>query len=119
MIRKSEDMKITQLHDFKGGTGTLTLRHLLEAEELHGAGRMFAVGTLAPGASIGKHQHEGDFETYDILSGTGTIDDNGTLREVKPGDMGHCPDGESHALMNTGGEDLRFMAVIQYTPARK
>ena len=37
MIRKSEDMKITQLHDFKGGTGTLTLRHLLEAEELHGA----------------------------------------------------------------------------------
>ena len=31
---------------------------------------------------------------------------------VKPGDVTFTPDGEGHAMTNTGDEDLVFMALI-------
>ena len=52
MIRKFEDMKITKAQDFKGGKGTLTLRHLLEADEQHGASRLFALVCLDEGGLL-------------------------------------------------------------------
>ncbi|MDY3868521.1 MAG: cupin domain-containing protein [Pyramidobacter sp.] len=119
MIRTAEEMKVTKVTGFKDGKGTLTMRVLLNADELHGAGRLFNVNTLEPGASIGKHVHEGDFETYYIISGTGCIDDNGTPRDVKAGDMGYCAPGEFHSITNTGTEDLQFVAVIQYVHDQK
>ena len=47
-----------------------------------------------------------------ILSGHGTVDDDGTLCPLKPGDCTYCPKGHAHSLMNTGEEDLVFFAVV-------
>ncbi len=54
--------------------------------------------TLEPGCSLGYHEHQGESETYYILTGEGTYDDNGRIRPVKAGDVTFTPDGCGHAL---------------------
>ena len=66
---------------------------------------------LVPGEEVHMHQHIGDSESYYILSGKGLFNDNGTLREVKKGDLCFTADGESHNLTNTGDEILEFIAL--------
>lgn len=39
-------------------------------------------------------------------------DDNGNSRAVKAGDVTYTPDNCGHGLLNTGLEDLVFMALI-------
>ena len=56
--------------------------------------------------------HEGESETYYILTGTGIYNDNGTKYPVKAGDVVFCDDGEGHGLLNNGKEDLKFIALI-------
>ena len=40
--------------------------------------------------------------------------DNGTEVEVGPGDVTICPEGEEHALANTGSEDMEIIALILF-----
>ena len=61
---------------------------------------------------LGSHEHHGESETYYIVSGSGIYSDNGALRMVKAGDVTFTPDGQGHALTNSGDEDLVFMALI-------
>lgn len=117
MIRKCTDTSITGSEHCKGGKGTLYSREILTIPELGGHGRKLSHSTLKPGASVGNHAHNGDFEVYYIIKGTGTYNDNGTLVQVGPGDMTFCPDGECHGLENTGTEPLEFIAAILYTKA--
>ena len=57
------------------------------------------------------HVHEGESETYFILAGSGTYNDNGTKYPVKAGDVVFCDDGEGHGLLNSGKGDLTFIAT--------
>ena len=69
--------------------------------------------TLKPGDTVGFHKHEVNEDIYIIVSGTGTYKDNsGTEHEVGPGDITLARLGTSHALSNTGKEDLVFIGVI-------
>jgi mannose-6-phosphate isomerase-like protein (cupin superfamily) len=69
--------------------------------------------TLKPGDSIGFHKHEVNEDIYIIVSGTGVFtSDDGTKDEVGPGDITIARLGQSHALSNTGKEDLVFISVI-------
>ncbi|MDE2413156.1 MAG: cupin domain-containing protein [Comamonadaceae bacterium] len=69
--------------------------------------------TLAPGDSIGYHQHTTNEDTYIIISGSGTFKDkDGKEIVVKPGDVTIVRKGESHGLANTGKEPLVFVDVI-------
>ena len=43
---------------------------------------MFAEVTIAPGCSLGYHEHHGESETYYIIKGQGEYDDNGTKRST-------------------------------------
>lgn len=89
-------------------------------DKLEGAGRFYSHVTLPVGAKVPTHAHHGEYEIYDILSGTGTYNDNGTLVPVGPGDVTYCPDGESHGLDNTGDTPLEFVAFIGFAnPAQK
>lgn len=106
------ETKTEVVKNLAGGKGEVIKKHLLGRAELNDKTRMFAEITLAPGASIGVHPHRKESETYYFLAGTGTYNDNGTLRTVAPGDVTFTPDGNSHGLENTGTENLVFIALI-------
>jgi mannose-6-phosphate isomerase-like protein (cupin superfamily) len=73
---------------------------------------LFARLTLEPGCSIGMHTHDREEEVFYIISGKGTVDDNGNIYMLKPGDAVKTGDGAYHALENTGTETLVIMAAI-------
>lgn len=116
MIRKAEEMRQEVIKEMRGGQGDVQITHILERDkdEFAGKGRLYAKNLLKPGVSIGLHEHVGDFEAYFILSGEGTVDDNGVKTVVKPGDLVLTHNGQKHAIENTGDMDLEFMALILF-----
>ncbi len=114
MIRKVQDVTVAHIEKNRGGTGITEAHVLLKEDEFCDKGRMFNRVVLTPGSSVGYHKHEGDFEVYYILSGTGTYNDNGTESTVSAGDVTICKEGECHSLENTGTENLEFMALILF-----
>lgn len=69
-------------------------------------------GKLIPGASIGMHTHETSSEVIYILAGTGKVLCDGAEEPLAPGACHYCPKGHAHSLINNGGEDLEFLAVV-------
>ena len=95
-----------------GGEGHLISDSILTQEQMSGGCRMYSEITLKAGCSLGVHTHNGESETYFILSGTGLYNDNGIEYEVSSGDVLFCDSTESHALKNIGEAELRFVALI-------
>ncbi len=115
MVKRYESLPVTKREKMREGAGTVVLRGLLDGEnEMYGKGRLFSELTLAPGCSIGKHEHSGESETYFIVRGTAELDDNGTVVTLGPGDVAYTPDGEYHAIKNVGEDELVFLALILY-----
>ncbi|MDD6031900.1 MAG: cupin domain-containing protein [Oscillospiraceae bacterium] len=104
--------KIERVENMCGGKGHVVIKHILGDRELNGKCRLYAEVTIAPGCTLGYHEHHGESETYYILSGKGDYNDNGTIRPVEAGDVTFTPDGKGHGLDNTGDTDLVFMALI-------
>ena len=111
MIIHRHEMKVEQKERMRDGEGTANITYLLDAANEKNA-RLFAEMTLNPGCSIGYHQHEAETEYYFILSGTGTVNDDGKEVVVKQGDSVITGNGASHSIKNTGSEPLVFQAVI-------
>lgn len=114
MIRKACDQEVASKKMFNA-PGELKIYQILKPEEFSQQGRLFNYCILKPGEGIGKHGHHGDFETYYILSGAGTYNDNGKDVILSAGDTAICYDGEEHSLLNTGLVDLTFVALIIFT----
>lgn len=100
-----------------GGKGEIYITHLLTPAEMAGQCEMFAKVTIPPGASLGKHYHRGNTETYHILEGAATYTDDDATYAVAAGDTTFCADGHQHAIENTGDANLVFIALIIKTPA--
>jgi mannose-6-phosphate isomerase-like protein (cupin superfamily) len=115
MIKKAAELRIKLEPNLKGGRDTVRVINILEPEELFGTGRLFGISVIPPGGSIGRHTHEGDFETYYILKGSARVNDNGVFHDLGPGDMTQCKDGDFHSIENTGAVDLEYLAVILYS----
>lgn len=105
-------MKTERVEHMAGGEGHVILKHLLGEKELNGKCKLFAEVKLEPGCSLGYHEHHGESETYYILQGFGEYNDNGTVRQVKPGDVTFTPSGSGHALGNRGVSNLIFIALV-------
>lgn len=112
MIRTASSMETETRAAMRGGTGSVTLRHLFKKDETTAKTRLCATLTLPPGASIGPHQHAGEDEVYYILKGRGELDDGKTRTTVTAGDAVLTGRGESHAIANSGDTDLEILAVI-------
>ena len=114
MIRTPQEMTIDQRAQMRGGTGTVTIEHLLNQSDFSpGANcRLCAKLTLPPGASIGPHEHLTEDEVYYITAGEGLLDDGETQTRVTVGDAILTGNGASHSIANTGETDLEFLAVI-------
>jgi mannose-6-phosphate isomerase-like protein (cupin superfamily) len=104
-------MKTEIKEKMRGGEGSVSFVHLVDCEKEKNI-RMLAEITLPPGSSIGGHSHEAETEYFLILSGSGTVNDNGTETPVQAGDSIITGNGASHSISNTGNVPLVFHAII-------
>ena len=114
MVKRKGSYTVQQNENMRGGDGVVTIEHLLTGEELYEKGRLYAKITLEPGCSIGHHIHEGEMESYHIITGQAEVDDNGDTVTVNAGDTVLTKSGEGHSIKNTGNVTLEFMALILY-----
>ena len=115
MLRKSEQKETVRKPAPFDGNGEIIVRSLLNGStEMSGKGRVFAHTTVLPGAAIGYHVHQGDSETYYILSGTGRYNDNGVLCTVTAGDVTYTASGQGHGIETMGDEAVEMIALILY-----
>ena len=111
MVIHRNEMKVEDKERMRDGEGTTHFTYLLDGSTQKNA-RMFAEATLNPGCSIGYHRHDSETEYYFILSGTGTVSDDGKEVQVNQGDSVITGNGASHSIKNTGSAPLVFNAVI-------
>ena len=111
MVRREKDMPVETRDQMRGGKGNVVIRHL-EKELLPKKGRLFSKLILAPGCSIGMHEHVGETELFYFASGQGVVVDDGKSISVAAGDAMTTVSGHSHAVENTGTEDLVIIASI-------
>lgn len=112
MIRRKEEVRVRRIENAQGGNGQVCFYDWLLPEEAPGHGRVFSKLVIPPGASIGYHQHNGDFEAFYVLEGVATVTDGDQTVELYPGDMTLCKEGASHGTENKGNTDLVLMALI-------
>jgi len=111
MVIHRDEMKTEDKEKMRNGEGTTHLTYLLDGSTQKNA-RLFAEITLDQGCSIGYHRHDSETEYFFIISGTGSVNDDGKEVEVKPGDSIITGNGASHSIKNTGAVPLVFHAVI-------
>jgi len=111
MLIKRNEMKTEVKEKMRGGEGKTELVHLVDCENEKNI-RMLAELTLKPGCSIGSHSHEAETEYFVMLSGEGVVNDNGTEKPVKAGDVVVTGNGASHSLRNNGSVPLVLHAII-------
>lgn len=99
-------MEVSVIPNFKGGEKELNAQMFFD-----GTNRILK-GRLVPGASIGEHTHDVNSEILYVLSGEGTIIDDGVSSPIVAGQCTYCPKGHSHSLVNTSNADLTFFAVV-------
>jgi len=118
LIKRRPAMPHRPLPQCHGGRGALDWVEVLGREELSGRRLNFVHDdVLAPGVSIGLHEHHCDEEYYYILSGCGTMTLDDRRFEVAAGDITAVFPGGAHALENTGSEDLRILVFSVAGPA--
>ena len=85
MTREGE-RELVKVEHVNGGDGYIVREAMVTSEEVGEACKMYAKIHLDPGCEVGYHYHHGETESYFILTGHGTYDDNGEKQPV--------PDGE-------------------------
>lgn len=115
MIKKAGELRHSADSNMRGGNGTVEMIHFMEKADSFGTGRLFSLATLPPGASIGTHKHEGEFEIYYILKGTAHVMDNDAPGILEPGDCMVCLDGDSHSIENRGDTPVEALFLVLHT----
>ena len=111
MIIRRNEMKSETKEKLRDGKGAASFTYLVDCEKEKNV-RLLAELTLLPGSSIGYHRHDSEAEYFFILSGSGTVNDNGTESPVKAGDAVVTGSGFSHSITNTGDVPLVMHAII-------
>ena len=68
--------------------------------------------TLEPGASIGRHTHDVNFEVFYGIKGKGKVLYEDAEDAMFPGCVHYCPQGGTHSLVNDGDEPLSVFALV-------
>lgn len=112
MVKKQDSYRDEIRENLKEGNGNIVFTHIFEEGELFGKARTFAIMTLAPGTSIGKHAHNPEAEAYLVLEGEIEADDNGETVVLSVGDSMLTGEGKYHAIVNKTEKDAKVLAVI-------
>ena len=117
MIRHSNEYRLEERFEMRGGNGTVKIEHLwAPGSEILAPNRLMARITLEPGCSVGYHPHDGEEELYYILSGKALVNDNGVEAELNPGDCTLTGNGAGHSIACAGDEPLVIMAIVSSYP---
>ena len=111
MVIRRNRMKTEVKEKMRGGDGSANFVHLVDCENEKNI-RLLSELTLQPGSSVGNHRHDAETEYYIILSGCGTVNDDGIETPVEAGDVIITGNGASHGISNTGSVPLVLHAVI-------
>lgn len=114
MIKKAERQQVRIRENVRGGEGALTFHDFLTPEESFGSGKLFSRTVIPPGASIGEHPHDGEFEVYYLLKGYAEVLDHGEWAALNQGDVHVCANGESHGIRNPAGTEAEVLMLILY-----
>ncbi len=102
-----EQIPLSVLPNFKGGEKEYRANMFFDGQT------RIMKGSLAPGASIGLHTHEGNAEVMFFTSGRGYALCDGVKEPVGAGCCHYCPEGHEHTLINDSDADLEFYAVVR------
>jgi len=92
-----------------GGKGTVFYRRALGPGVFHTNWAYVDYYLLPPGASIGRHVHDGVEEVYLVISGEGATQVNGEVAPLKKGDALPVRAKDVHSFVNAGSADLEFV----------
>ncbi|MDO4316111.1 MAG: cupin [Oscillospiraceae bacterium] len=84
------------------------LKHLLTGADTGGRFSYHLV-RIAPDCAIGDHIHQTQWETHEVVAGTGTCVNGGAALGYEPGVISWFPAGVSHAVY-AGADGLRLLA---------
>lgn len=108
-VERARDIAVEQPGPHEG-EGTTTAWPFFEAAKDFDL--VFRKRALHSGASIGEHRNDKD-EIYYVLGGRGELTLQGAKRAVGPGDAILTRSGDTHALRQTGAEDLVIFVVYR------
>jgi len=95
-----------------GGSDGLTVRWVINASQ--GASNFaMRIFELQPGKGSPFHKHENEHEAY-VLAGSGEIETNDGIAEIKEGSTIFITAQENHRFRNTGKDVLRFIDIIAF-----
>ncbi|MEM0969206.1 MAG: cupin domain-containing protein [Verrucomicrobiota bacterium] len=84
-----------------------TIRSILDKSNAPVKKQSLAEASLPPSQSTERHYHKISEELYFILEGVGSMEIDGTVQTVNPGDAILIPPGEWHQI--TATSSLRFL----------
>ena len=111
MVIYSKEMKQDIRENMRGGTGTITITHHVQKEQMKHC-RLFCEMSIPPDGSVGEHDHVNETEYYSVKEGIGIVVDDGVEKKIGQGDMIITGGGASHSIRNTGTTPLLITAVI-------
>ncbi|MEG0803502.1 MAG: cupin domain-containing protein [Pygmaiobacter sp.] len=113
MLRKQAEMQTVIRENIKGGQGAIAQMHLIRPEEMSGYARHCAVMTLAPGDSIGAHDHAEEAEFFYLLEGElVTLCDEKEVPFVAGDASFTTGAGNRHMLQNRSGQPAKVLAIV-------
>ena len=92
--------------NMNGGEGNIFAKMFMTT-----AGK-FITCKIESGASIGLHEHSFTSDINFVISGEGVAICNDVKEILTPGVCHFCPSGSSHAIYNTGTQDLVLYTVV-------
>ena len=113
IIKSNQYPKAAEVHKHDG-TGAFHTETIVTKEQLGKAGRLFVRGTLKSGDSVGMHSHPKDMEICYFISGSGLVRDDDSEITVSAGDSNIVLPGHRHEVVNTGKEDLVYLAAVVF-----
>ncbi len=112
-VFKKADRKLEYAENVEGGKGIMTRDRLDLNDKLGGTCSYVVCNSLEPGASIGKHTHNGESEIYYMVRGKAVLVEDDKETVVEEGDVLYCPNGGNHSVRNDFNEPVSFVVVIQ------
>jgi len=94
-----------------GGHGNVLYERSLGPSTYTGNWAFMDHYVLSPGATIGRHMHQGVEEIWYVMNGEGTVTVDGETARLGTWDAVPVRTKEVHSFENTGSQDLEFMVV--------